>query len=79
VKVFGSFICRKALIESLGDPLKEVNSDTMQYLFQVKMSDTLVSKRNKHRMERAKDDMLILFTDAGYHGSMMILYHGHVV
>ena len=37
IKVFGSFICRKALIESSGDPLEEVNSDThqlfMQYMF----------------------------------------------
>ena len=82
LKVFGSFICRRALIESSGDPLREVNSDTrqlfMQYLYQVKMLDTLVFKRNKRGMERAKDDMLILFTDAGYHGSMMIMYFGHV-
>ena len=82
IKVFGSFICRKALIESSGDPLEEVNSDArqlfMQYMFRVKMLDNLVFQRNKHRMERSKDDMLILFTDAGYHASMMILYLWHM-
>ena len=28
LKVYGSYICRKALIESAGDPLKEVKEDT---------------------------------------------------
>ena len=28
LKVYGSYICRKALIESAGDPLKEVEEDT---------------------------------------------------
>ena len=35
VKVFGSYICRKAFIETHGDPLKEVSSEPRQYLFQV--------------------------------------------
>ena len=52
IKVFGSFICRKALLESSGDPLKEVNSHLfMQYMFQVKMLDSLVFQRNKYRMK----------------------------
>ena len=49
LKVFGSFICRRALIESSGDPLREVGSDTrqlfMQYLYQVKKLDTLLFKQ----------------------------------
>ena len=43
------------------------------------MLDTLVFKRNKHGMERTEDDMLILLIDAGHHGSMKILYLGHLV
>ena len=49
----------------------------MQYIYQVKKLDTLVFKRNKYDMARSKDDILILMTDAGYEGSMMILYLGH--
>ena len=81
LKVYGAYICRRALIESAGDPLKEVSYSTrqlfFQYLYQVKMLDTLVFKRNKYDMARAKDDILVLMTDAGYEGSMMILYLGH--
>ena len=28
IKVYGSYICKRALIESAGDPLKEVSNDT---------------------------------------------------
>ena len=38
------------------------------------MLDTLVFKRKKYDMARAKDDILILMTDAGFEGSMLILY-----
>ena len=31
LKVYGSYICRRALIESAGDPLKEVEEETIIY------------------------------------------------
>ena len=81
LKVYGAYICRRALIESTGDPLREVSHDTrqlfVQYIYQVKKLDTLLFKRNKYNRARAKDDILILMTDAGYEGRMMILYLGH--
>ena len=80
IKVYGSYICRRALIESAGDPLKEVSDETrrlfIQYTYKVKMLDTLTFSRNMHKLGRSKDDVLILCTDAGYHASMMILYIG---
>ena len=81
--MYGSYICRRALIESAGDPLKEVGEDTrklfIQYTYQVKMLETLTFSRNKHRLGRSEEDVLILCTDAGYHASMMILYIGKPV
>ena len=83
LKVDGSYICRRALIESAGDPLKEVGEETrklfIQYTYQVKMLETLTFSRNKHMLGRSKEDILILCTDAGYHASMMILYIGKPV
>ena len=50
LKVYGSYICRRALIESTGDPLKEVGEETrrlfLQYTFQVKMLDKISFARN---------------------------------
>ena len=80
LKVYGSYICRRALIESAGDPLKEVGKETkklfIQYTYQVKMLENLTFSRNKHMLDRCTEDILILCTDAGYHASMMILYLG---
>ena len=43
LKVYGSYICRKALIESAGDPLREIEGETrnlfLQYTYQVKKLD----------------------------------------
>ena len=40
LKVYGAYICRRALIESMGDPLREASHNTrhlfMQYIYQVK-------------------------------------------
>ena len=56
IKVYGSYICRRALIESAGDPLKEVSNDTrrlfIQYTYRVKMFETLTFSRNKHMLGR---------------------------
>ena len=41
------------------------------------MLDTLVFKRKRYDIARTKTDILILMTDAGFEGSMMILYLGH--
>ena len=83
LKVYGSHICRRALIESAGDPLKEVGEETrklfIQYTYQVKMLETLTFSRNKYMLERSQDDILILCTDAGFNASMMILYLGKQV
>ena len=39
LKVYGSYICRKALIESAGDPMKEIEGETrnlfLQYTYQI--------------------------------------------
>ena len=80
LKVYGSYICRKALIESAGDPLKEVEEDTrrlfLQYTYQVKMLDEITFARNKSMLERSEEDMLIMCTDAGVSASMMVFYIG---
>ena len=34
LKVYGSYICRRALIESAGDPLKEVEEETRKLFIQ---------------------------------------------
>ena len=56
VKVYGSYICRRALIESAGDPLKEVGEETrklfLQYTFQVKMLDNVMFARNRSMRKR---------------------------
>ena len=81
LKVFGNHIARRALIESNGNPLKEVSQNTrqlfLQYVYQVKMLDTLTFKRKKYDIAPAETDVLILMTDAGYEASIMILYLGH--
>ena len=81
--VFGSFIWRRALIESGGDPLKEVGEVTkkmfLQYVFQVQMLNNLTFARNKYLLEKSEDDVLVLCTDAGFHASMIILYLAHKV
>ena len=80
LKVYGSYICRKALIESAGDPLKEVGEETkklfLQYTYQVKMLETLTFSRNKHMIERSEQDVLVMCTDAGFNASMMVFYIG---
>ena len=43
------------------------------------MLETLTFSRNKNKLWRSQDDMLILCTDAGYNASMMILYLGKQV
>ena len=80
LKVYGSNICRKALIESAGDPLKEVGEETrklfLQYTYQIKMLDTLTFARNKHMVEHSEQDVLVMCTDAGFNASMMVFYVG---
>ena len=81
--MYGFYICRRALIESAGDPLKEVEEETrkvfIEYTHQVKMLETLTFFRNKYTLGRSQDDILILCTDAGFNASMMILYLGKQV
>ena len=76
LKVYGSYICRRALIESAGDPLKEVEEETrklfLQYTFQVKMLDSITFARNRSMLERSAEDILIMCTDAGVNASMMV-------
>ena len=83
LKVYGSYLCRTALIESAGDPLKEVEEETrklfIQFTYQVKMLETLTFSRNKYMLGRSQDDILLLCTDAGFNASMMILYLGKQV
>ena len=83
LKVYGSYLTRRALIESAGDPLKEVEEETrklfIQYTYQVKMLETLTFSRNKYMLGRSQDDILILCTDAVFNASMMILYLGKQV
>ena len=80
LKVYGSYICTKALIESAGDPLKEVEEETrklfLQYTYQVKMLDTITFARNKNMIKRSEEDVLIMCTDAGFSASMMVFYIG---
>ena len=80
LKVYGSYICRRALIESAGDPLKEVEEETrklfLQYTFQVKMLDEITFARNRSMLERSEEDVLIMCTDAGVNASMMVFYIG---
>ena len=83
LKVYGSYICRRALIESTGDPLKEVEEETrklfLQYTYQVKMLETLTFSRNRHMIGRSENDVLIMCTDAGFNASMMVFYLGKQV
>ena len=80
LKVYGSYICRRALIDSAGDPLKEVGETTrelfIQYTYQVKMLETLSFARNKSGLSRTDGDTLVMCTDAGVSASMMIFYIG---
>ena len=80
LKVYGSYICRRALIESAGDPLKEVEEETrnlfLQYTFQVKMLEGLTFARNRSMLERSPEDILVMCTDAGVSASMMVFYIG---
>ena len=80
LKVYGSYICRRALIESAGDPLKEVEEETrnlfLQYTYQVKMLEGLSFARNRSMLGRSAEDVLIMCTDAGVNASMMIFYIG---
>ena len=83
LKVYGSYICRRALFESTGDPLKEVGEETrklfLQYTYQVKMLETLTFSRNRHMIGRSENDVLIMCTDAGFNASMMVFYLGKQV
>ena len=49
LKVYGSYICRRALIEPAEDPLQEVEEETrklfIQYTYRVKMLQTLTFSR----------------------------------
>ena len=80
LKVYGSYICRRALIESAGDPLKEVEEGTrnlfLQYTYQVKKLEEVTFARNRSMLERSPDDVLIMCTDAGVSASMMVFYIG---
>ena len=80
LKVYGSYICRRALIDSAGDPLKEVGETIrelfIQYTYQVKMLETLSFARNKSGLSRTDGDTLVMCTDAGVSASMMIFYIG---
>ena len=64
LKVYGSYICRRALIESAGDPLKEVEEETrnlfLQYTYQVKMLEGLTFARNRSMLERSAEDVPIM-------------------
>ena len=78
VKLYGAYICRRALIESDGDPLKEIIGDTrklfLQYIYQVKMMEEVTFARNLSNLKRSESDILIMCTDAGHNASMMIFY-----
>ena len=80
LKVYGSYICRKALIESAGNPLKEIGEETrklfLQYTYQVKKLDEITFARNSSMLERSKEDVLVMCTDAGFSASMMVFYIG---
>ena len=78
LKVYGAYICRRALIESDGDPLKEVTEDTrklfLQYIYQVKMMEEVTFARNFSNLKRSESDVLVMCTDAGHNASIMIFY-----
>merc|ERR1711872_733119 len=80
LKVYGAYICRRALIESSGDPLKEIIGETrklfLQYIYQVKKMEEVTFARNISAIKRSESDMLIMCTDAGHNASMMIFYLG---
>ena len=80
LKVYGSYICRRALIESSGDPLKEIVGETrelfLQYTYQVQKMEEVTFARNKSMMKRSDSDVLVMCTDAGHSASMMIFYIG---
>ena len=80
LKVYGSYICRRALIESSGDPLKEIIGETrrlfLQYTYQVKKMEEVTFARNKSLLKRAESDVLVMCTDAGHNASMMVFYLG---
>ena len=56
LKVYGSYICRRALIESSGDPLKEIVGETrdlfLQYTYQVQKMEKVTFARNKSILKR---------------------------
>merc|ERR1711873_86618 len=80
LKVYGAYICRRALIESSGVPLKEITGETrrlfLQYIYQVKKMEEVTFARNKSSLKRSVSDILIMCTDAGHNASMMIFYLG---
>ena len=80
LKVYGAYICRRALIESSGDPLREIIGETrrlfLQYIFQVKKMEEVTFARNMSSLKRSDTDTLIMCTDAGHNASMMIFYLG---
>merc|ERR1711873_64015 len=77
LKVYGAYICRRALIESSGDPLKEITGETRKlYIFQVKKMEEVTFARNMSSLKRSETDTLIMCTDAGHNASMMIFYLG---
>ena len=57
LKVYGAYICRRALIESSGDPLKEITGETrklfLQYIFQVKKMEEVTFARNMSSLKRS--------------------------
>ena len=73
LKVYGAYICRRALIESSGDPLKEITGETrklfLQYIFQVKKMEEVTFARNMSSLKRSETDVLIMCTDAGHNAS----------
>merc|ERR1711872_894846 len=78
LKVYGAYICRRALLESDGDPLKEVTEDTrklfLQYIYQVKKMEEVTFTRNFSNLKRSESDLLVMCTDAGHNASIMIFY-----
>ena len=80
LKVYGSNICRRALIESSGDPLKEIIGKTrelfLQYTYQVQKMEEVTFARNKSMLKRSESDVLVMCTDTGHSASMMVFYIG---
>ena len=56
LKTYGSYICRRALIETKNDPTIGVSHSTKEmffhYSYQVQMMEKLKFHRNKHRLSR---------------------------